>query len=41
MAALAKNVRWGSEIYRALLDRLLTRPQILRLAPTSRSQLRG
>jgi hypothetical protein len=41
MTALGKNARWGRDTYPALLERLQTRPQILRLAPTSRSQLRG
>jgi hypothetical protein len=40
MTALGKNPEWQKEIYPALVKRLQTRPQILRLAPTSRSQLR-
>jgi hypothetical protein len=40
MTALGQNPSWRSEIYPALLKRLQGRPQVLRLAPTSRSQLR-
>jgi hypothetical protein len=40
MIALGQNPNWRSEIYPALLKRLQGRPQLLRLAPTSRSQLR-
>jgi NIPSNAP len=40
MTALGQNPNWRSEIYPALLKRLQGRPQVLRLAPTSRSQLR-
>jgi hypothetical protein len=40
MTALGQNPKWRSEIYPALLKRLQGRPQVLRLAPTSRSQLR-
>lgn len=41
MTALGQNQRWRTEIYPALIQRLQSRPQILRLAPTSRSQLRA
>jgi NIPSNAP len=41
MSALGRNSQWRGEIYPALLRRLQARPQILRLAPTSRSQLRA
>jgi hypothetical protein len=41
MTALGRNPKWRGEIYPALVSRLLTRPQSLRLAPTSRSQLRA
>jgi hypothetical protein len=41
MTRLGQNARWRSEVYPALIERLLTRPQVLRLAPTSRSQLRA
>ena len=41
MTALGRNPAWQNEIYPALVTRLQTRPQILRLAPTARSQLRG
>jgi hypothetical protein len=41
MTALGQNPKWRSEIYPALVKRLQIRPQILRLAPTSRSQLRA
>ena len=40
MTALGRNARWRGEIYPALVKQLQGRPQILRLAPTSRSQLR-
>jgi hypothetical protein len=40
MAALGKSAQWRGEIYPALVRRLQRPPQILRLAPTSRSQLR-
>jgi hypothetical protein len=40
MTALGRHRTWRSEIYPALLKRLQRPPQILRLAPTSRSQLR-
>jgi hypothetical protein len=39
MTALGRNPIWRGEIYPALVSHLLTRPLILRLAPTSRSQL--
>jgi hypothetical protein len=41
MIALGRNSRWRGEVYPALTERLRGRPQILRLAPTSRSQLRA
>lgn len=41
MTALGRHPTWRSEIYPALVARLQTRPQILRLAPTARSQIRG
>jgi hypothetical protein len=40
MTTLGQNANWRNEIYPALLKRLHGRPQVLRLAPTSRSQLR-
>jgi hypothetical protein len=40
MTSLGRHPTWRSEIYPALLKRLQRPPQILRLAPTSRSQLR-
>lgn len=40
MIALGHNPQWRAEIYPAWLKRLHGRPQVLRLAPTSRSQLR-
>jgi hypothetical protein len=41
MTALGRNSKWRSEVYPAFVSRLQTRPQILRLAPTSRSLLRA
>ena len=41
MTALGRNQQWRSEISQALMRRIQGRPQILRLAPTSRSQLRA
>jgi hypothetical protein len=41
MIALGRDPRWRTTIYPDLVRRLQTRPQILRLAPTSRSQLRA
>jgi hypothetical protein len=41
MTALGRNTRWRSEIYPSLFKQLRGRPQILRLRPTSRSQLRA
>jgi quinol monooxygenase YgiN len=41
VTALGRNPRWRGEIYPALIRRLSVRPQILRLAPTARSQLRA
>jgi len=40
MTALGRDAEWRSEVYPALLKRLHGRPHTLRLAPTSRSQLR-
>jgi len=41
MTALGRNPRWRGDIYPALIQKIQARPQILRLAPTSRSQLRA
>jgi hypothetical protein len=41
MTALGRNSIWRDEVAPALMERLRGRPQILRLAPTSRSQLRA
>jgi hypothetical protein len=41
ITALGRHSPWRTEVYPSLLKRLQTRPQILRLAPTSRSQLRA
>lgn len=41
MTALGRNTRWRREIYPSLVKYLQGRPQILRLQPTSRSQLRA
>jgi hypothetical protein len=41
MTALGQSPQWRNELYPALVKRLQTTPQILRLAPTSRSQLRA
>jgi hypothetical protein len=40
MTALGRHLTWRNEIYPTLVARLQTRPQIARLAPTVRSQLR-
>lgn len=40
MTALGRDTEWRNEVYPALLKRLHGRPHTLRLAPTSRSQLR-
>jgi len=40
MTALGRNARWRVEISPAMARRIHGRPQVLRLAPTSRSQLR-
>lgn len=40
MTALGRDTSWRDDIYPALVRRLQRPPQILRLAPTSRSQLR-
>jgi hypothetical protein len=40
LTALGRHPAWRSEIHPALLKRLQRPPQVLRLAPTSRSQLR-
>jgi quinol monooxygenase YgiN len=41
MTALGRNARWRGEISPAMAQRIHGRPQVLRLAPTSRSQLRA
>jgi hypothetical protein len=41
MSALGRNTRWRAEISPALARRIHGPPQVLRLAPTSRSQLRA
>jgi hypothetical protein len=41
MIALGRNPRWRGEVLPALIGRIRGRPQVLRLAPTSRSQLRS
>jgi hypothetical protein len=41
MSVLGRNSRWRTEIYPELLRRLHGHPQLLRLAPTTRSQLRA
>ena len=41
LTALGRNARWRGEIAPALMRRIHGRPQVLRLAPTSRSQLRA
>jgi hypothetical protein len=41
MTALGRNQEWRSDVLPALKRRIRGRPQILRLAPTSRSQLRA
>jgi quinol monooxygenase YgiN len=41
MTALGRNARWRAEIAPALARRIHGRPHVLRLAPTSRSQLRA
>lgn len=41
MTALGRDPQWRAETYPGLVRRLQTRPQILRLQPTSRSQLRA
>jgi len=41
MSAVGRHRRWRPEIYPALLSRLQRPPQTLRLAPTSRSQIRA
>jgi hypothetical protein len=41
MTALGRNPQWRGEIAPALIRRIQGRPQVLRLAPTSRSQLRA
>jgi hypothetical protein len=40
LASLGRNESWRREIWPALLQRIHSRPQILRLVPTSRSQVR-
>lgn len=41
MTALGRNSHWRGEVAPALMRRIRGRPQILRLSPTSRSQLRA
>jgi quinol monooxygenase YgiN len=41
MTALGRNPQWRGEVAPALMRRIHGRPHILRLAPTSRSQLRA
>jgi hypothetical protein len=41
MTALGHNSLWRAEVYPELVRRLQGRPQVLRLAPTSRSQVRA
>jgi hypothetical protein len=41
MTALGKNRQWRSEVSRALMQHIRQPSQILRLSPTSRSQLRA
>jgi hypothetical protein len=41
MTALGRNQQWRSDIAPALIRRIRGRPHVLRLAPTSRSQLRA
>jgi hypothetical protein len=41
MTALGRNPKWRGEVYPTLVQKIQGRPQILRLAPTSRSQLRA
>jgi hypothetical protein len=41
VAALATSTRWRNEIAEELAGRLKGRPEILKLSPTARSQLRG
>jgi hypothetical protein len=40
LASLGRNNSWRREIWPALLQRIHSRPQVLRLVPTSRSQVR-
>jgi hypothetical protein len=40
LALLGRNDTWRREIWPALLQRIHSRPQVLRLVPTSRSQVR-
>jgi hypothetical protein len=41
MTALGRNPHWRGEVAPALMRRIYGRPHVLRLAPTSRSQLRA
>jgi len=41
MAALGRNSKWRTDVLPSLMRRIRGRPQVLRLAPTSRSQLRA
>jgi len=40
-AALTNSTRWSNEIAKELAGRLKGRPEVLKLSPTARSQLRG
>jgi hypothetical protein len=40
LSNLGRNTRWRTDTYPALFKRIRGRPQVLRLSPTSRSQLR-
>jgi quinol monooxygenase YgiN len=41
VASLARSSRWRSEVSEALASRLKGSPEVLKLSPTARSQLRG
>ena len=41
VAALASSTRWSNEIAKELAGRLKGTPEVLKLSPTARSQLRG
>jgi hypothetical protein len=40
-AALFKSARWQGEVFQEITRRLRKHPEVLRLSPTARSQLRG